>query len=868
MRHVSRTADTPNGAAPRVTHLRAEYRANQVVAAGCPRLSWIVADTDSWVQERYEVAAQDESAAVYSSESVLVPWPLRPLVSRERRRIRVRATSADGRTTQWSDELCVEAALLDDADWVASFVGPSEACVPLVDSACSYLRREFVISKPVDTARLYMTALGVYEPHLNGAVVGDEVLPPGWTSYHKRLRVQTYDVAECLQQGANTVGAVLGDGWFRGRLAFRFRGEEIGEGPKNIYGDALGILAQLEITYRDGTTQRVVSDEAWRWSYGPVVASGLYDGERYEARLELDGWDLPGYDDSPWRDVRPVSYPLTTLVFPPDPPIRRIEELPVISVSPSPSGKVIVDFGQNLVGRLRIRVRGSGGETVTLRHAEVLYQGELATEPLRTARATDTYTASGRGVEVWEPLFTFHGFRYAEVDGWPTGIDRDDIVAVVIHTDLQRTGYFECSDPLLNQLHENAVWSMRGNFVGVPTDCPQRDERLGWTGDLQVFAPAACVLYNVNGALVSWLADLAADQEPSGRVPWIAPNINAALSNKDPCRAVAGWSDAAVIVPWVLYQYYGDVDVLRTQYDSMRSWVHYLVSRTGESHLWIGDFQFADHLAPGPRTDPDLIATAYFARSTSLLAAAAHVLGRADDHERYARLVDQIKSAFQRTFITPAGLPTSDTQTACCLALEFDLLPDAEARRRTAQRLVELVEQADFRIQTGFLGTPLICDALSNAGYEDVAYRLLLQRKCPSWLYPITAGATTIWERWDSLRPDGTLNDSRMTSFNHYALGAVVSWMHRTVGGLAPLSPGFRRALIRPRPRGGLTSARIEHQTPYGRADVSWEIHNRELVVHAAVPANTSALVDLPGGKKPFEVQSGSYRWTVPSPSL
>jgi alpha-L-rhamnosidase len=497
----------------------------------------------------------------------------------------------------------------------------------------------------------------------------------------------------------------------------------------------------------------------------------------------------------------------------------------------------------------------------------VLEHGELGTRPLRIAKATDRYTLRGGGVETWEPRFTFHGFRYAEVDGWPGELRLDDIRAVVCHSDMQRTGWFECSDPLLNQLHENVVWSMRGNFLDVPTDCPQRDERLGWTGDIQVFAPTACFLFDTAGFLQSWLHDLAAEQAAAaGVVPFVVPNILPGT----PIPAAA-WGDAAAVVPWVLYQRFGDVGILEQQYASMRAWVDLLAGIAGERRLWDRGFQFGDWLDPtappdkpaDARTSPQIVATAYFARSAELVAQAAGVLGRAEDETQYRALAAEVRAAFAREYVSPAGRLLSDAATAYALALEFALLPDAAQRQHAAERLVGLVRESGYHISTGFVGTPLICDALCQAGNERAAFRLLLQRESPSWLYPVTMGATTIWERWDSMLPDGTINPGEMTSFNHYALGAVADWMHRTIGGLAPAAPGYRRLAVRPVPGGGLTSARARHRTPYGIAECAWEIADGQIAVSVVVPPNTTASVTLPGGDgRPIEVGAGAHRWS------
>lgn len=857
-----------------VTDIRFEHLGQAFgIGASRPRLSWTVATSaQNWMQVAYEVAVDGENGEelaatghVESGDSVLVAWPFAALASRARRAVRVRVWGVDGSASAWSRPYEVETGLLHAADWSAHFVTPDWDEDTSQSQPAPLLRHEFDVRPGVARARLYATALGVYEAELNGAVVGDEVLAPGWTSYDHRLRYQTFDVTAMLREGRNAIGAMLGDGWFRGRLGF--------VGKRNTYGDRLALLVQLEIVYADGSTDLIGTDEHWRAVHGPITASDIYDGESYDARLERVGWSEPGYDDQDWVGVRLIERDVATLVAPSGPPVRRTEIISPLSISVSPSGRTIVDFGQNLVGRLRLTVAGQAGRTITLRHAEVLEDGELSLRPLRSARATDHYTLRGPrhagDVETWEPRFTFHGFRYAEVEGWPGELQRDDLVAVVCHSDLERTGWFECSDPLINRLHENVVWGMRGNFLDVPTDCPQRDERLGWTGDIEVFAPTACFLFDSAGFLESWLRDLAADQDDTGVVPFIVPNVmEGALT------PAAAWGDAATIVPWVLYQRYGDTGILRTQFDSMRGWVDQLVTRAGPGRLWDTGFQFGDWLDPSAppeqpgaaKANPHVVATAYFARSAELVGLAAGVLGRAEDEARYLDLAAEIRAAFAAEYITPNGRVLSDCTTVYGLALQFNLLCDAAQRRHAGVRLAALVRDSGYRISTGFVGTPLVCDALCSVGAYDAAFRLLTQRACPSWLYPVTMGATTIWERWDSMRPDGSINPGEMTSFNHYALGAVADWLHRTVGGLALATPGYRRIEVRPQPGGGLTSARARHRTPYGMAESAWSVADGTLAVEVVVPPNTTATVALPGENAPelSEVGSGTHRWSYP----
>ncbi|MET7896575.1 glycoside hydrolase family 78 protein [Streptomyces mirabilis] len=853
-----------------VTDVRFEHVRDALgLGTGCPRLTWTtLTDARDWRQTAYEIeltgsvgADRPVTVRVDSADSVLVPWPFEPLPSRGAATVRVRVTGSDGTATPWSEPAMAEAGLLDPGDWSAVFVTADWDEDAQADQPSPMLRHEFELSGPVRSARLYATALGVYEAEINGSRVGDQVLAPGWTAYDKRLRYQTYDVTTLLRPGRNALGAILGDGWFRGRIGFDGK-------TRAVYGDRLALLAQLEVEYTDGTTERVVTDGSWHAVTGPVVTSSLYDGEAYDARLERSGWSEPGHDAAGWRGVRLLERDLAALVAPDGPPVRRTEEIAPVSVTISPSGKTVVDFGQNLVGRLRLSVSGEPGRTITLRHAEVLEDGELCTRPLRTAAATDTFTLRGEGTEVFEPTFTFHGFRYAEITGQPDDFDPATcVVAVVVHSDLTRTGHFSSSDGLVNRLHENVVWGMRGNFLDVPTDCPQRDERLGWTGDIQVFSPSASYLYDSAGFLGSWLADLAAEQGENGVVPFVVPKV---VPGAD--TPTAAWGDAATVVPWVLYERYGDTGILAAQYDSMRAWVEHEASLAGDNRLWDSGFQFGDWLDPtAPAGRPDaaatpgeLVATACFARSADIVARTAEILGKAEDAERYRALADEVRTAFQAEYVTGAGRMMSDAPTAYALALRFDLLASGAQRVHAGERLAQLVRANGHKIATGFVGTPLICDALTEAGHADTAYRLLLQQECPSWLYPVTMGATTIWERWDSMLPDGTVNPSGMTSFNHYALGAVADWLHRTVAGLAPAAPGYRRLRIAPRPGGELTHAEARLRTPYGEAEVSWSLAGPELTVKALVPPNTTAEVLLPGSGEIIEVGSGRHIWTVP----
>jgi alpha-L-rhamnosidase len=835
-----------------------------------PRVSWLVETSQAgWSQSGYALEAQTSSGELFgetgrvaSSESVLIAWPFAPLASRQRVLVRVRVWDGDGQASPWSQLVPVEAGLLEPGDWMGQFIRPDWEDDPATFNPGPLLRTEFTLRAQLRQARLYITALGVYEASLNGIAVGDHVMAPGWTSYHHRLVYQTFDVTGLLHEGTNALGAMLGDGWFRGRLGF-------GGGRPAIYGDRIALLAQLEVEYVDGSTERITTDESWRARQGPILMNDIYDGEEYDARLEAPGWTEATYDDGDWVGVKAVEWNFDTLAAPVGPPVRRIELIEPKAIFQSPSGRTLIDFGQNLVGWLRITVSGPAGQTVTLRHAEVLEEGELSLRPLRHARATDRYILRGTdsgAQEIWEPRFTFHGFRYAEVEGWPGELKSENITAVVCHSDMERTGWFGCSNELINRLHENVVWSMRGNFFSIPTDCPQRDERLGWTGDIQVFTPTASFLYDSAGFLTSWLLDLAAEQAETGVVPFVVPTVM-----PRPVPPAAAWGDAAVVVPWMLYQRFGDEQILADQFESMRAWVDLINHVAGENRLWDQGFQFGDWLDPAAppdnpaaaRTPGWIVASAYFARSAELVGQTAGILGRKEEEAHYLNLAREVRDAFNWEYVTPSGRLLSDAATAYALALEFALLPDARQRRHAGERLVALVRANGYRISTGFVGTPLICDALSSQGHVSAAFRLLTQRECPSWLYPVTMGATTIWERWDSLLPDGSVNPGEMTSFNHYALGAVADWLHRTVAGLAPGAPGYRSLDIQPHPGGGLSYAAARHRTPYGAAACSWRLTPGEITVDIEVPPTTTARVILPGKEDaPIEVGSGKHHWT------
>ncbi|MFI1991853.1 family 78 glycoside hydrolase catalytic domain [Actinoplanes sp. NPDC020271] len=719
-------------------------------------------------------------------------------------------------------------------EWTARMISPA---VEL--GSAPLFRIEFTVDGAVGHATLRISSLGVHEARINGRAVGDDVLSPGWSAYEHRLRYLTHDVTALLEE-TSVLTVLVGNGWYRGRLGFM--------GGRAFYGDRLGVIAELDVRYTDGRRQRVVTDAAtWTAGGSEIIADDLYDGMIIDARhrTATPEWSLP---------VRELDFDPGRLTPYTGPVVTRQETVPPARIWTSPAGRTLIDFGQNLVGWVRFTATGPAGTEIRVRHAEVLEDGELGTRPLRDAQATDRFILSG-GEDRFEPTMTFHGFRYAEITG---AVVPDDLEAVVVHSALRRTGTFECSDDLLNQLHRNVVWSTKGNFLDLPTDCPQRNERLGWTGDIAVFAASAAYLFDVSDFLADWLADLAAEQQAAdGLVPFVIPDILKFQPHPpefpDP-DSTAFWSDAAVWVPWALWQSYGEIKILTSQYASMAAHVRRVRTLLSPSGVWDRSFQFGDWLDPDAppdapakaKADPGVVATAAYYRSLTIVAEVAALLGHPDDAAEFTASASRTREAFNREYVSTDGTVRSDCTTAYTLAIVFELL-DADRQAAAGQRLAALVADSGYRVSTGFAGTPYVTDALTRTGHLVDAYRLLLERECPSWLYPVTMGATTIWERWDSMLPDGTVNPGEMTSFNHYALGAVADWMHRTVGGIAPLEPGYSRVLVAPRPGGGLTWCKSSLETRHGRIEVAWDIVDGELKVDTSLPEGVTGVLSLPG---------------------
>jgi alpha-L-rhamnosidase len=706
-------------------------------------------------------------------------------------------------------------------------------------------RKEFSAAKTIKTATAYITARGMYEAQINGQRVGDAYLSPGWTAYQKRIQYQAYDVTKLLQPGGNAVGVTLGSGWFRSYLAW--------SGNRNSYGKDLSLLFQLDIEYADGTHELVVSDGTWKWSTGSIRDAEIYHGETVDARMGQPGWSSPAFDEKNWKPAKVVEAPTAAIVATYNQPIRKQERFAPVRIFTTPKGEKVIDFGQNLVGWVEVRVTGAAGSKVKLQHAEVLdKQGNFYTENLRVAKQTVEYTLAGTGKEeFFEPHFTFQGFRYAMIQDFPGTPTAENFTAVALYSDMPKTGTFTCSDPLVNQLQHNIQWGQRGNFLDVPTDCPQRDERLGWTGDAQAFCRTAAFNHDVHGFYIKWLQDVALDQRPDGSVPFVVPNVLGA----DACGS-AGWADVATIMPWDVYTAYGDRRVLENQYASMKAWVDYMTKESEGDDLWNTGFLFGDWLFYSENNDnignsavtfKPLIQQCFWAHSTQLLINAAQVLDKQGDVAKYTALLDRIKTAFNREYVTPNGALVSATQTAYVLALNFDMLPE-NLRQQAAKRLVENIRAYGTHLTTGFLGTPYLCHVLTRFGYDEVAYELFLRKEYPSWLYPVTMGATTIWERWDGIRPDSSFEEASMNSFNHYAYGAIGDWMYRSVAGLDTKqgSPGYKEIIVKPHIGKGLTAASAEQWTPYGKLVSSWKMEADRGVLHVEIPANTMASIFIP----------------------
>lgn len=853
----------------KIDELKVENRNNPIgIEEKEPAFSWMIS-ADSTIfdvmQTAYEIqvakSVEDlkqekdlvwSSGKVKSNRSVYVRYLGKPLDAKQRYYWRVRVWNTNKKVCKWSTPAFFETGLCDISAWKAKWVMAPDA----ENQTSPLFRRDFMVEKPIVKARLYISSRGLYKATINGQQVTDALFTPGWTSYHNRLQYQVYDVSDLLTDGNNATGIVMANGWYRGGF-FEKRREE--------YGDKLAFIYQLEIEYADGSTELILSDENWKSNISPYKVASIYDGVTYDARLEMPDWDQADSSDKNWSKIELIDFPLENLVPSIGEEVKRIEEVYAIKKIITPSGETVLDFGQNLTGRVKFSLTGQAGDSITLYHAEVLdSKGNFYTDNLRTAKQQVRYIFKDNKLVIFEPDFTFQGFRYIKIEDFKGHINKENFVAVVIHSDMKATLKFECSDERVNKLVNNIKWGMRGNFLDVPTDCPQRDERCGWTGDVQVFCSTANYLYNTASFFNKWLLDVKVEQRKDGAIPHVVPKTFNGYGS-------TGWGDVATVLPYQLYMSFGDQRVLEDNYEMMKSWVDYLVSISNEDGIVIGGSPHGDWLfyihptdwtdKPG-YTDKDLISTAFLAYSASIVAKSAQILGQESDFEKYTKINTNTKQAFQKEYLSASGRLSSHSQTAYALALQFDLMPE-DKRNRALNYLVENIKSRNYHLSTGFLGTPYLCHVLTDNGANDVAYKLLLQDTYPSWLYPITKGATTVWERWDGIKPNGQFQTPRMNSFNHYAYGAIGSWLFQKVGGIITdeANPGFKHIVIQPQPDESLGYVNVEFTSQYGLIRSSWQFENGQFNMQVSIPVNTTATIHVPFTEEIREVGSGDYQF-------
>jgi len=874
----------------RIGNLRCEYLVNPLgIDVTAPRLSWTLqSDIRGQKQTAYQVLVADDgdklamdhgniwdSGKVDSEASLQIRVSGKPLDSRMRCYWKVRIWDRDGKVSEWSEPATWTMGLLDDkawrrARWIGAKAPASHTDAPL---PAQMLRKEFLLDGPIQHATVYVSALGLYELFINGQRVGNHQLAPEWTDYQRHIQYQTYDVTSPLQSGPNAIAALLGDGWYSGRIGLS---NIVKNGRlRAIYGPRPRLLLLLEIISRSGKQTFVSTDGTWRLTEdGPIRAADILDGEMYDARRETAGWRLPGFDASKWNPVTVMDRAAGKLVAQMNEPVRVVEQrTPVAITEPAPR-TYIFDLGQNMVGWCRIKLRGKRGQRIRLRHGEMLNaDGTLYRDNLRIpkdggplgARQEDTYFCRGEGEERFEPHFTFHGFRYVEVTGLREKPGIDFLTGQVVCSSFPETGTFACSHAMLNQLDRNIRWGQRGNMLGVPTDCPQRDERLGWMGDAQVFAPAACWNTGMAAFFTKWMRDVRDAQAEDGRFPDFAPHPydpNARFSG------VPAWGDAGVIVPWVVFQRYGDRRILRENYESSKRWIAW-IRRNNPDLVWrksrgndYGDWLNGDTLIKkgypktGAAIPKDVFATLIFGHTTRLVSHMAHVLGKEHEAKKYNQLADGIRQAFQREFVDQEVRIVGDTQSGYALALAFDML-SKDQRPQAVTHMVEAVEKYDRHISTGFVSTIQLMRALTASGHEDLAYQLINTKTFPSWGYSIMQGATTIWERWDGYVKGRGFQNPGMNSFNHYAYGCVGDWMWKNIVGIDTVGPAFKQILIRPRVGGGLTWAKGTYQSVRGPISVDWKKTGKSLAITIAIPPNATATVYVPATGKSAVEESG-----------
>lgn len=827
-----------------------------------PRFSWKLTSKKRDVkQAAYEIQVKEGNKVVWlsgkvtSEKSIFNKYQGATLESNTKYTWQIRVWDNKGNTSKWAKST-FETAFVSSNDWKASWIS-SGLKSDTVNGNVPMYRKAFSLSKKVVSAKVFVTSRGLYEIQINGKRMGDSYLNPGWTSYSKHLQYQTYDVSNLLEKGKNAIGALVGSGWYRTHLT--------GEPKKtNIFGKETALLFQMVIKYADGTQETVVSDASWKTSKSHILYSEIYNGEIQDARLEQKGYSTASFNDDKWTSVALKDFPIHYITSAINEPVRKHETLKPVKVLTSPKGETIFDFGQNIAGWIVVKIQGTSGDKIKLSHVEMLDKnGVPYFENLRTAKAQATYMLSGDGIETFEPHFTTFGFRYVKVEGITGKIDPNNFIAVALYSDIKKTGSFETSNASINQLQSNIQWSQKGNFLDIPTDCPQRDERLGWTGDAEVFSRTASYNFNVNQFFSKWLIDVAADQGKDGSVPFVIPNIFLPEVGFNLPESAAGWADASLIIPYNMYVSYGDKELVERQYPSMKAYLNH-IRQIAKNDLWNTGWQFGDWLSyrvddsndeigmKSAITDNYLVAQCFYVYNVQIMIKTATLLGKTEDVKEYQALLERVKKQFQNEFMTASGRLISETQTAYILALQFDVLPE-NLRPQAVERLVKNIESYNFHLTTGFLGTPFLNPVLTRFGHNDVAYKLLLQETYPSWLYPIKAhGATTIWERWDSKKQDGSFQDPSMTSFNHYAYGAVGDWMYRTIVGIDTEEAdgaGYKEITIKPQIGGDLAYAKGSVETNYGLLSSAWKIENDKFIFDVEIPVNTTATIEFPTEK-------------------
>ena len=850
--------------------LRCEYQENPLgIDTVKPRFSWILlSDRRNTMQTAYhiQVAASSEaltqssklawdSGVVESDSSIWVDYDGNRLDSFQRYWWRVKVRDNHEEETDWSQPAWWEMGILSPSEWTAEWISP-ELEEKAEDNPCPMLRKEFNLKGKIESARAYVTSLGLYEMEINGKRVGDARFTPGFSSFHKRLQYQVYDIKDYLLEGKNAVGVFLADGWYRGHLWTKSK--------PNIFGKELALLAQIRITYKDGTIETIGTDSSWQCTTGPILRSDLYYGEVYDARQEIPRWSKPGCEYDRWKKVKKLDYSKAHLVCSPCGPAKIKEEIQPQRILRTPKGELVIDLGQNIAGIIRLQVEGESGREITLSYCEELTpQGNFTIEQLdllgyqrRSGRfyQIDRYISKG-GAQVFEPRFTFHGFRYVKIEGYPGKLDLSSIKGLVIYSELSRTGDFSCSNHLINQLQQNIHWSQKGNFLEVPSDCPQR-EKMGWTGDIQIYSSTACFLMDCSGFLVKWLQNLKVDQMDNGLVPHIIPWLpDYPVYGPLGVGGSSGWGDACTIVPWTLYLYYRDKRILGEMYGIMKKWLGFVESRS-RNYIWSKGMHWGDWLEPGRKTyyyflpwaPKGYVATPFFAYSSYLLSKIARVLGKEKEADYYKDLSEKVRAAYLKKYVKKDGRTKPSRQGAYVLALVYDMVPE-EMRPKLAAHLAKRVKDNDYHLDTGFLSTPHLCQVLCDNGYEDIAFKVLNQDTIPSWLYEVRKGATSVWEAWDCIKADGKLRKGM--SFNHYAFGAVGEWLYRYIAGIGldEESPGYKHIILSPHPGDGLTEAQAVHQSPYGEIRSAWKLSEGKMTYGITVPANTIATVHLPLSK-------------------